>query len=65
MTLSPPNPTAWRPIHRTRPAGYEAWALPGGGMIDVRRTDAGLEAQWATDGEFEAMVEGLAEKVPS
>ena len=34
-------------------------------MIYVRRTDAGLEAQWATDAEFEAMVEGLAEKVPS
>ena len=63
MTLSPPNPTAWRPIHRTRHEGYEAWALPEGGMIYVRRTDAGLEAQWATDGEFEAMVEGLGARV--
>ena len=32
-------------------------------MIYVRRTDAALEAQWATDGEFEAMVEGLGAKV--
>ena len=49
MTLSPPNPIAWQPVERTRHEGYEAWTLPGGGTIYVRRTDAGLEAQWATD----------------
>jgi hypothetical protein len=63
VTTLPPVPSAWRPVTRTRLHDHEAWTLPGGGVIYVRRTEAGIEAQWVEDAEWRAMVAGLGEVV--
>jgi len=64
VTTLPPVPSAWRPVTRTRLHDHEAWTLPGGGVIYIRRTDAGIiEAQWVEDAEWREMVGVLAEVV--
>ena len=63
MTLLPPNPTAWRPIARARLHDHEAWTLPEGGTIYVRRTEAGIEAQWAEEAAWAELVGARVEVV--
>ena len=63
MTPLAPVPSAWRPVTRTRLHDHEAWTLPEGGTFYVRRTEAGIEAQWVEDAEWREMVGRLAEVV--